>query len=86
MALTEELKALIADEVLTKPEVIEMLGITRQGMYNHLKKGSIKPFKKMGNTELYFKEEVLKFKDQLEKNRSIYRPYDEKSNSDEMNK
>lgn len=77
MALTEELKALIADEVLTKPEVMDMLGLTRQGMYNHLKKGSIKPFKKTGNTELYFKEDVLKFKEQLEVNRKTYRPYDE---------
>ncbi|KOO48637.1 helix-turn-helix transcriptional regulator [Priestia koreensis] len=74
MTLTDELKVLIVDEVLTKQEVVDMLGLTRQGMYNHLKKGSIQPFKKTGNTELYFKEDVLKFQEYLKEKRQTYFP------------
>lgn len=77
MGLTPDLKALIVDEVLTKPEVLELLGLSRQSMHSHLKRGNIKPFKESGNTQLFFKEDVLKFKESLEENRKLYRPYDE---------
>ena len=77
MGLTPEFKKLIADEVLTKPEVLDLLGLSRQSMHSHLKRGNIKPFKESGNTQLFFKEDVLKFKYSLEENRKLYRPYDE---------
>lgn len=76
MGLSPELKELIASEVLTKPEVVELLGLSRQAIYSHLKKGNIVPFKESGNTQLYFKEDVLKFKETLEEKRKLYRPYD----------
>ncbi|PJN91559.1 helix-turn-helix transcriptional regulator [Bacillus sp. mrc49] len=78
MELTPEIKALIVDEVLTKPEVLDLLGLTRQSMHSHLKRGHIQPFKESGNTQLFFKEDVMKFKDSLEEKRKLFRPYDEK--------
>lgn len=79
MELTPDLKALIAEEVLTKPEVLDLLGLSRQSMHSHLKRGNIKPFKESGNTQLFFKEDVMKFKETLEENRKLYRPYDDKT-------
>ncbi|MGE7880132.1 helix-turn-helix transcriptional regulator [Peribacillus muralis] len=78
MELTPEIKALIVEEVLTKPEVLELLGLSRQSMHSHLKRGNIQPFKESGNTQLFFKEDVMKFKETLEENRKLFRPYDEK--------
>ncbi|TYR81099.1 DNA-binding protein [Priestia megaterium] len=78
MALTDELKNLIKEEVISAAEVGEILDMSRQSLAIHVKKGNLVPFKKVGNTQLFFKDEILAFQGQLDKNRALYRPYDEK--------
>ncbi|HHK5536352.1 TPA: helix-turn-helix domain-containing protein [Bacillus mobilis] len=46
------------DNVMTTPEAIELLGISRARMSNMIKNGKIKPLKKMGCTSLFLREDL----------------------------
>lgn len=53
----------ISNEVLTTSEVIELLGYSRQYVNQLVKKEKLIPIKKVGNTTLFFKSDVLSFKE-----------------------
>ncbi|PGQ40305.1 DNA-binding protein [Bacillus thuringiensis] len=46
------------DNVMTTPEAIEYLGISRARMSNMIKKGKITPLKKQGCTSLFLREDL----------------------------
>ncbi|MDT3495906.1 helix-turn-helix domain-containing protein [Bacillus toyonensis] len=62
--------------ILTTPEAIEMLGISRARMSHLIKNGKIVPLKKQGAISLFLREDLEKKKDELIKLRKIYRPYE----------
>ncbi|XLP22264.1 helix-turn-helix domain-containing protein [Bacillus toyonensis] len=62
--------------ILTTPEAIEMLGISRARMSHLIKNGKIVPLKKQGAISLFLRKDLEKKKDELIKLRKIYRPYE----------
>ncbi|HFK1517136.1 TPA: helix-turn-helix domain-containing protein [Bacillus cereus] len=46
------------DNVMTTPEAIEYLGISRARMSNMIKNGKITPLKKQGCTSLFLREDL----------------------------
>jgi excisionase family DNA binding protein len=50
-------------EVLTSPQVCDLLNITRQTLYAWLEQGKIKPWMRGGGSWLFIRSEVLKAKD-----------------------
>lgn len=50
-------------EVLTTPQVCDLLDITRQTLYVWLERGKLKPWMRGGGSWLFLRSEVLKAKD-----------------------
>jgi len=50
-------------EVLTTPQVCDLLGITRQTLYAWLQQGKLKPWMRGGGAWLFIRSEILKAKD-----------------------
>ncbi|MEH7668968.1 helix-turn-helix domain-containing protein [Bacillus sp. JJ689] len=48
------------DNILTTPEAIELLGISRSRLSHLIKKGKITPLKKQGCTSLFLREDLEK--------------------------
>jgi len=46
------------DNILTTPEAIELLGISRSRLSHLIKKGKIVPLKKQGCTSLFLREDL----------------------------
>ncbi|MCI0767410.1 DNA-binding protein [Bacillus sp. TL12] len=63
----EELIQFINDEILNTSEALDILGCTRQNLNLMIKKEKITPIKEMVRDRLFFKEDVLKSKEQMRK-------------------
>jgi predicted site-specific integrase-resolvase len=70
------LQQFIAEEILTTPEALEYLGITRQALNSLVHRGKIKPIKDLNGIRLYFKEDLGERKVEAEGLKKKYRPYD----------
>ncbi|PFW95199.1 helix-turn-helix domain-containing protein [Bacillus pseudomycoides] len=66
----------VFDNVLTTPEAIEYLGISRARLSHMIKNGKIVPTKKLGCVSLFLREDLEKKKEELVALRKVYRPYE----------
>jgi len=64
------------DNIMTTPEAIEYLGISRARMSHLIKNGKIVPLKKQGCVSLFLREDLEKKKEELVALRKVYRPYE----------
>lgn len=60
--------------ILTTPEAIELLGISRSRMSNMIKNGKIVPLKKQGAISLFLREDLEKKLEELRILRKKYQP------------
>ncbi|HHQ2477312.1 TPA: helix-turn-helix domain-containing protein [Bacillus cereus] len=60
--------------ILTTPEAIELLGISRSRMSNMIKNGKIVPLKKQGAISLFLREDLEKKLEELIILRKKYQP------------
>ncbi|KFN01796.1 DNA-binding protein [Bacillus clarus] len=65
----------VRNEVLTAPEDIEILSITRIRMSQLIKKGKMKPVKKLDKVSLFLRVDVEGKRKELEELREKYQPY-----------
>lgn len=56
-------KSIDPSEVLTTPQVCDLLDITRQTLYAWLQQGKLKPWRRGGGSWLFIRSEVVKAKD-----------------------
>jgi len=68
----EELHQFIAGEVLTTPEAVEYLGISRQALISLVQQGKLKPFKEVKTLKLFFKSDLEKCRKDAEKMKRRY--------------
>ncbi|WP_254489195.1 helix-turn-helix transcriptional regulator [Bacillus thuringiensis] len=73
----EQLLSFLHDEILTTPEVMDVLGISKARISKMIKDGKLVPFKKMERVSLFLREDIEEKKKELEVLRSKYRPYEE---------
>lgn len=71
-----DLRQWVYDNVLTTPEAIELLGISRARLSHMIKNGKIVPLKKQGCVSLFLREDLEKKKEELIALRKVYRPYE----------
>lgn len=71
----QEVEDFVRNEVLTAPEAIEILGITRARMSQLIKQGKITPVKKLDKVSLFLRVDVEEKRKELEALREKYRPY-----------
>ncbi|MGG5736694.1 helix-turn-helix domain-containing protein [Bacillus cereus group sp. IBL03679] len=64
----------VHDNVLTTPEAIELLGISRARLSHMIRNGKIVPIKKLGCTSIFLKSDLEKKKEELMTLRLKYRP------------
>lgn len=63
----EELIRFINDEIVNTSEALDILGCSRQNLNMMIKKEKITPIKEMVRDRLFFKDDVLKSKEQMKK-------------------
>ncbi|MEG7831729.1 helix-turn-helix domain-containing protein [Bacillus cereus] len=78
----EEVEDFIRNEVLTAPEAIEILDITRARMSQLIKQGKITPVKKLDKVSLFLRADVEEKRKELEALREKYQLYNS-ANEDE---
>ncbi|WP_240515158.1 MULTISPECIES: helix-turn-helix domain-containing protein [Bacillus cereus group] len=66
----------IVEKVLTTPEAIEFLGVSRARLSHMIKKGKITPVKKLGCVSLFLKDDLIVKREELKLLRAKYRPYE----------
>lgn len=66
----------IREFVLTSPEAIELLEISRPRLSKMIKDGKIEPVKKTGAISLFLKDDVLEKRNELIKLRRQFRPWE----------
>lgn len=64
----------VYENVLTTPEAIELLGISRSRLSHLIKKGKIVPLKKQGCTSLFLREDLEKKLEELIILRAKFQP------------
>lgn len=64
----------VRDNVLTTPEAIEYLEISRARLSHMIRNGKIVPIKKLGCTSIFLKSDLEKKKEELTVLRLKYRP------------
>jgi predicted XRE-type DNA-binding protein len=69
-------KKFIRECVLTSPEAIELLEISRPRLSKMIKDGKIEPVKKSGAISLFLKDDVLQKRDELIRLRRQFRPWE----------
>nr|WP_236603135.1 helix-turn-helix domain-containing protein [Bacillus cereus] len=69
-----DLRQWVHDNVMTTPEAIEILGISRARMSHMIKNGKIVPAKKLGCVSLFLKSDLEKKKEELIVLREKYNP------------
>lgn len=57
----------IQNEIVNTSEALEILGCSRQNLNVMVQKEKVKPIKEMSRDRLYFKEDILKSKEQMRK-------------------
>ncbi|EJP81440.1 DNA-binding protein [Bacillus cereus] len=63
----DELIRFIQDEIVNTSEALDILGCSRQNLNVMVQKEKVKPIKEMSRDRLYFKEDILKSKEQMRK-------------------
>ncbi|MEH7753635.1 helix-turn-helix domain-containing protein [Bacillus toyonensis] len=69
-----DIRQWVYDNVLTTPEAIELLGISRARLSHMIRNGKIVPLKKLGCTSLFLKEDLEKKLEELIILRKKYQP------------
>ncbi|GAB6716697.1 helix-turn-helix domain-containing protein [Bacillus cereus] len=64
----------VFDNVMTTPEAIEILGISRARLSHLIRNGKIVPLKKLGCTSLFLREDLEKKLEELIILRAKYQP------------
>ena len=64
----------VRDNVMTTPEAIEILGISRARLSHLIRNGKITPIKKLGCTSLFLREDLEKKLEELIILRKKYQP------------
>lgn len=57
----------VQNEIVNTSEALEILGCSRQNLNVMVQKEKVKPIKEMSRDRLYFKEDILKSKEQMRK-------------------
>ncbi|PEE91365.1 DNA-binding protein [Bacillus cereus] len=57
----------VQNEIVNTSEALEILGCSRQNLNVMVQKEKVKPIKEMPRDRLYFKEDILKSKEQMRK-------------------
>ncbi|AMR88379.1 MULTISPECIES: hypothetical protein [Bacillus cereus group] len=57
----------IQDEIVNTSEALDILGCSRQNLNVMVQKEKVKPIKEMSRDRLYFKEDIVKSKEQMRK-------------------
>ncbi|AKE15674.1 helix-turn-helix domain-containing protein [Bacillus cereus] len=76
MLQPENVRQWVRDNVLTTPEAIEYLGISRARLSHMIKNGKIVPVKKLGCVSLFLKSDLFTKREELVELRKKYRPYE----------
>lgn len=76
MTTAVEKRQFILEEVLTTPEALEFLNISRARLSSLIKNGKINPVKKLGCVSLFLRSDLAEKKKELIELRKKYRPYD----------
>ncbi|EEM80336.1 MULTISPECIES: hypothetical protein [Bacillus cereus group] len=63
----DDLIRFIQDEIVNTSEALDILGCSRQNLNVMIQKEKVKPIKEMSRDRLYFKEDILKSKEQMRK-------------------
>lgn len=63
----DDLIRFIQDEIVNTSEALEILGCTRQNLNYMVQTEKVKPIKELPRDRLYFKEDILKSKEQMKK-------------------
>lgn len=63
----DDLIRFIQDETVNTSEALEILGCTRQNLNYMVQTEKVKPIKELPRDRLYFKEDILKSKEQMRK-------------------
>ena len=64
------------DNILTTPEAIELLGISRSRLSHLIRNGKITPLKKLGCTSLFLREDLEKKLEEINRVAEKYSPKD----------
>ena len=63
----DDLIRFIQDEIVNTSEALEILGCSRQNLNYMVQTDKVKPIKELPRDRLYFKEDILKSKEQMKK-------------------
>lgn len=63
----DDLIRFIQDEIVNTSEALDILGCSRQNLNVMVQKEKVKPIKEMSRDRLYFKEDIVKSKEQMRK-------------------
>ncbi|MED2486444.1 DNA-binding protein [Bacillus thuringiensis] len=63
----DDLIRFIQDEIVNTSEALDILGCSRQNLNVMVQKEKVKPIKEMARDRLYFKEDIVKSKEQMRK-------------------
>ncbi|RDV27765.1 DNA-binding protein [Lysinibacillus capsici] len=63
----EELTEYIIDEIINTTEALEILQCSRQNLNNLVKRGVLTPIKDLPRDRLFFKEDIVKRKNDMDK-------------------
>ncbi|MCU5395263.1 DNA-binding protein [Bacillus toyonensis] len=63
----DDLIRFIQNEIVNTSEALEILGCSRQNLNVMVQKEKVKPIKEMSRDRLYFKEDIVKSKEQMRK-------------------
>ncbi|XLP24152.1 DNA-binding protein [Bacillus toyonensis] len=63
----DDLIRFIQNEIVNTSEALDILGCSRQNLNVMVQKEKVKPIKEMSRDRLYFKEDILKSKEQMRK-------------------
>ncbi|AOH54527.1 transcriptional regulator [Peribacillus muralis] len=65
----EELAAFVQDEIINTTEALDILQCSRQNLNNLVKREVLTPIKDLPRDRLFFKEDIVKRKDYMDKKR-----------------
>ncbi|USL02186.1 helix-turn-helix domain-containing protein [Bacillus anthracis] len=69
-----DIRQWVHDNVMTTPEAIEILGVSRSRLSHLIRNGKITPIKKLGCTSLFLREDLEKKLEELIVLRKKYSP------------
>lgn len=69
----KEFQALYEKHILTTPQAIEIMGITRPGLHRMVSSGRLEPFKKLSRETLFWREDIEKQAQELRRKYSRFK-------------